>query len=87
MLKNVYHLMIRRIGAQQIITEPDRPDVRLEVGMDEGRTWPVKSPYKKPFEAQQVARKKTYINYGTDYNDPVDLDNFPLTAYAGEALY
>jgi hypothetical protein len=79
--------MIRRIGGQQIINEAEVPGVELGIGQT-ARTQPILSPYKKPYQAQQLARKVNYnTSYMTDKNEPLTLENFPLTAYTGEALY
>jgi len=87
MLKNVYHLMVRKIGGQQIINEAEVPGVELGIGPT-ARTQPIISPYKKPYQPQQIARKVNYnTSYMTDKNEPLTLDNFPLTTYTGEALY
>jgi len=87
LLNGQYHLILRAIGGQQVITKAKHPGPELGL-YPYALMRPIESPYQKPIGPQKITTKSNYKAGNVSGKESIlSLEDFPLTSYVGEALY
>ena len=87
MLNGTYHILIEKIGGNQVITKAKHPGPELGIS-PYALMSPIESPYMLPIAAQKITKKSSYDSgEKPDKQTILTLADFPLTSYTGEALY